>query len=133
MASPFALQSAQQDLQQKIEAAVEQYATGTPLELDLSFEERGMPEQGPLSDAPDTLARAVRELVHAFHAHEAVRDAGLHARHVTALDSDGDGRGSVNIRFVYRDEIEGNDPSDLAAGEGDDAYDDDALMPGEPA
>lgn len=129
MASPFALEAARQDLHDRIEAAIERYATGEPVELDLSFEEAGTPEKGALSDAPDTLERAVRRLVRDFHAHEAVRDAGLHARHVTALDSDGDGRGSVNIRFVYLDEIEGDDPADLAAGEGDD--DDDPILPEE--
>jgi hypothetical protein len=129
MASPFALDAARQDLHDKIEAAIERYATGAPVELDLSFEESGTPEKGALSDAPDTLERAVRRLVRDFHAHEAVRDAGLHARHVTALDSDGDGRGSVNIRFVYRDEIEGDDPADLAAGEGGD--EDEPIVPEE--
>jgi len=131
MASPFALEAARQDLQQKIEAAVEKYATGAPLELDLSFEEAGTPEVGALSDAPDSLERSVRRLVGAFHRHDAVRDAGLHARHVTALDSDGDGHGAVNIRFVYRQETESDDPSDLAAGEGREPRDQDVIMPGE--
>ncbi len=133
MASPFALQAAQQKLQQQIEAAVHQFATGAPLELDLSFEERGMPATGTLSDAPESLADAVRKLIHAFNHEAVVQEANLHARHVTALDSDGDGHGSVNIRFVYRDEIEGDDPSDLAAGEGDNTDDQDVIMPGEAA
>lgn len=132
MASPFALEAARQDLHQKIEAALERYATGAPVELDLSFEEVGTPEKGALSDAPDSLEREVRRLVDEFHAHEVVREARLHARHVTALDSDGDGHGSVNVRYVYRQEAESNDPSDRAAGEGDaDSFDADAIMPGE--
>ena len=131
MASPFALDAARQDLHAKIEAALERFATGAPVELDLSFAEPGIPDVGALSDAPDTLEREVRRLVDEFHTHEAVRDAGLQVRHVTALDSDGDGQGSVSVRFVYRDEIEGDDPADLAAGEGEDDFDEDVIMPGE--
>ena len=115
MASPFALEAAKQDLQQKIEAAVTAHATGAPMELDISIDERATPEHGALSDAPEGLEADVRRLVDGFHAHEAVREADLRARHVTAFDSDGDGVGTVSVRFVYRQEAHSSDPSDRAA------------------
>ena len=115
MALPFALQHAQDDLQRSIESAISAHAKGVPLQLDLSIEDERGPSTGPLSDASKPIEEAVRALVGSFHEDENVRQAGLRARHVTAFDSDGDGKGTVNVRYVYQQEATSSDPADAAA------------------
>lgn len=109
MESPFAraeaLERAKQSLQSSLETAINEHQQGLrrPLELDLSFDE-GTSERGALSDADDSIAAQVRALVEAFHMDPAVTATGVRAKHVTALDSDGDGQAVVRVRFVYPDE-----------------------------
>jgi len=104
MSSPFALKVYQDQLKSDIEKAITSFADGSALELDLSIDEADTPGVGALSTAPETLNDAVRQLVAAFNDTDVAKGGPVRARHVTAFDSDGDGKATVSIRYSYADE-----------------------------
>lgn len=104
MSSPYALKISQDQLKADIEAAIARHANGRPLALDLSIDEDDIPDVGAISDAPPTLNDEVRALVQAFNATDVAQHGPVAARHVTAFDSDGDGKATVSIRYSYAEE-----------------------------
>lgn len=104
MSSPYALKVYQDQLEADVKAAIERYADGKALALDLSIDESDIPDVGALSDSPPTLNDEVRRLLHTFNDSDVAKNGPVAARHVTAFDSDGDGKATVSIRYSYSDE-----------------------------
>lgn len=98
--SPAELERLQQDLERRVEKAVEAYEAeaGGPLELDMSF----VPDEGH-GPGDEDLAAKVASMVDAFHRTPAIEASGVRVHKVTALDSDEDGRAVVRIQYDYPD------------------------------
>lgn len=97
----FALQSAKETLEAQIEQAVQTHQDGhgkRPLELELDFLS-GHEIVDPESAKP--LVGQLHQIVDGFLAHSAVKESGVKVHQVTAIDSDGDGRPAVNVKYEY--------------------------------
>jgi hypothetical protein len=96
------LEAAKQDLKNSIEQLIEEHLSrsGQRATLDLSFDE-GMDTVVEDTEHDPAVVEGTKALVASFHEQPEVRQSGVRVKHVTAIDSDGDGDASVNVRFVY--------------------------------
>ena len=97
----FALQSAKETLEAQIEQVVRQYQDRhgkKPLELEVDLIS-GHEIVDP--DAAKELVGQIHQMVDGFLAHSAVKQSGVKVHQVTAIDSDGDGRPAVNVKYEY--------------------------------
>ncbi len=101
-----AIEEAKERLEQSLAECVNNFLAThpDPVEVNVSFDETGHSETDPVSSNDEGLLTQIRSLVELFHTHEAVQRSGVRARHVTAIDSNGDGQAAVNVRYVYPDE-----------------------------
>ena len=100
-----AIEEAKQRLEQSLVECVNNHLAShpAPIEVNVSFDET---EREPEADTSEeaALTKQIRQLVELFHKHDAVQRSGIEVRHVTAIDSNGDGQAAVNVRYVYPDE-----------------------------
>lgn len=101
-----ALEEAKQRLEESLVECVNNHLSTHPdaLELDLAFDKSGKETASEISTRDEGLVTQVKSLVDLFNHHEAVKRSGVQVRHVTAIDSNGDGQAAVNVRYVYPDE-----------------------------
>lgn len=101
-----ALEEAKARLQESLEDAVNSYLAKNPepIELDVEFDDTGHKITSDVSTDDEALVTQVKSLVDLFRHHDAVQRSGVQVRHVTAIDSNGDGQAAVNVRYVYPDE-----------------------------
>ncbi len=100
-----AIEEAKERLEASLVDTVSTYLTKNPepLELDVDFSDTGS-DVSAVSTQDEALITQVHSLVDLFHHHDAVQQSGVKVRHVTAIDSNGDGQAAVNVRYVYPDE-----------------------------
>lgn len=96
------LEAAKRDLSNSIERLIEEHLSksGKRATLDLSFDE-GVDTVVEDTEHNATVVESAKALVESFHDQPEVRQSGVRVKHVTAIDSDGDGDAVVRVRFVY--------------------------------
>ena len=103
-----AIEEAKTRLEESLVASVNNYLAShpEPVEINVAFDEQGQEasQTGSPPSTDEALLTQIRSLVDLFHQHEAIRQSGIQIRHVTAIDSNGDGQAAVNVRYVYPDE-----------------------------
>lgn len=103
-----AIEEARVRLEQSLAECVNNYLAShpEPVEINVAFDDQGQEasQSGSPSNTDEALLTQIRSLVGLFHQHEAVKRSGVQVRHVTAIDSNGDGQAAVNVRYVYPDE-----------------------------
>ncbi len=101
-AAALKLESAKTDLENSIERLIEEHLSksGKRATLDLSFDE-GVDTVVEDTEHDASVVEGTKALVASFHDQPEVRQSGIRVKHVTAIDSDGDGDAVVNVRFVY--------------------------------
>ncbi len=93
----FQIEEAKRSLEASIEQAVGRYEPGHGGAFSIDLDLKSTRED----DEHAELRRDIRLLADAFHAHGAVRQAGVRASRVTAIDSDGDGEVAVKVKYDY--------------------------------
>ena len=96
------LEAAKTDLSNSIERLIEEHLSksGQRAALDLSFDE-GVDTVVEDTEHDASVVEGAKALVASFHDAPEVKQSGVRVKHVTAIDSDGDGDAVVNVRFVY--------------------------------